>query len=597
MLVIWLTGGLHVYAANISLAPISGTYKVGSTISIVISLTNNQDTINAVSAGLSFSNDTLELTSLSKDGSVMTLWAEDPTYSNVTGKVSFEGGVTNPGFSNSQGKILTLTFKVKKEGQGLVTISSGSVLANDGDATNVLGTLGAAAFILSSSGQDPVLVTTKPTRVAESSAAGTQGAQTSVSTSAQSKEVPAPVISSASYPDNTKWYSSRDAVFSWNLPPSVTVVRTVYGQREKSVPTKVYTPPISSRSFSVDGDGVMYMHVQFQVGDNRGAITSYKFQIDSQSPQITKLSFVDDPSIASTSQALFINAEDRLSGVDHLTISIDEGPETIYPIDDKSVYILQKQTPGKHTVTVGAVDLAGNTSKRTLDYTIKSILTPTIIGHTENVVSGDKVSISGITYASTTVEAILTRIGEVGPFGFSLVDTQVHKDSNYKETQTTESDGKGVFSIMWSTSVPSGIYEIKLRAIDDTGVSSNYTDGKVIVVKSMALVRFATFISGWLSLILITLFAIVASAATFWYSILQFSHFRRRVRRTMQEAEEALRANVEAICKDTEDFHVTLVKAQKKRELTKEEQFMLRKFKKRLDSIESEVEDKLESIR
>jgi hypothetical protein len=64
----------------------------------------------------------------------------------------------------------------------------------------------------------------------------------------------------------------------------------------------------------------------------------------------------------------------------------------------------------------------------------------------------------------------------------------------------------------------------------------------------------------------------------------------------MQEAEDALHANIQALCKDTEDFHVSLVRAQKKRELTKEEQIMLRRFKKRLDSIETEVEDKLESI-
>jgi predicted nucleic acid-binding protein len=57
-----------------------------------------------------------------------------------------------------------------------------------------------------------------------------------------------------------------------------------------------------------------------------------------------------------------------------------------------------------------------------------------------------------------------------------------------------------------------------------------------------------------------------------------------------------LRSNVLALRRDTEEFHNLLVKAEKKRELTKEESSILKKFKKRLDVTEKEIEKKLEQI-
>jgi transcription initiation factor TFIIIB Brf1 subunit/transcription initiation factor TFIIB len=82
--------------------------------------------------------------------------------------------------------------------------------------------------------------------------------------------------------------------------------------------------------------------------------------------------------------------------------------------------------------------------------------------------------------------------------------------------------------------------------------------------------------------------------ATLWYSFVQFNRFRRRVKRNLKEAENTLRVNVSALRRDIEEFHDVLVKAERKRELTKEEQAILKKFKKRLEITEKEIEKKLE---
>jgi biopolymer transport protein ExbB/TolQ len=117
-----------------------------------------------------------------------------------------------------------------------------------------------------------------------------------------------------------------------------------------------------------------------------------------------------------------------------------------------------------------------------------------------------------------------------------------------------------------------------------------------VVVDHVVLVRLGIFVMNWLSVILIFILVSVTIVATFWYSIIQFSRFRRKVRRTITEVESTLKTNVGALKRDTEEFHTLLVKAEKKRELTKEEQTILKKFKKRLEITEKEIDKKLEQI-
>lgn len=543
-----------VYAANIILSPTSASYGVGTTFSVTVSISNNSEAINGVSGIVSFSSDSLELTSISKSGSIIAMWAEEPTFSNATGRASFEGVIFNPGFSGSQGKVLTLNFKVKKAGTGIVQLLSGSVLANDGNATNVLGTLGEASFSLS----------------------GAQVKDTTVTTT--SSYASKPVVTSSSYPDNTKWYKSHEASFEWVVPSSVTAVRTLYNETENSTPNKVYDPPINNRSFTVDGNGVMYMHVQFRSGGAWGTVSSYKFQVDSDAPESIKASFPDGTVTSNPTPAILVIAQDSLSGIDRITMSIDGSDPISYVVDPSNLYRLPKQLSGKHTVVVSALDKAGNTSSITLDYTIQAITIPVITEYTKNVELGGTLRIIGTTYPETIVEITLT-----------------DKDGK-SEIETTTADSNGIFSLSWSKKTGTGIYEMKARSINQKGAMSDHTEEKTIVIENIPLIRFGIFIMNWLSLILILIIAIVATIATFWFSFIQFGRFRRKVRRTMLEAEHTLKVNVQALRRDTEEFHTLLVKVERKRKLTKEEQTMLKKFKKRLDIVEKEIEEKLEAI-
>ena len=146
---LFIVGGVQsIYAANIIISPANISTRVGQTFTIDILVNDNKDAINAASALLSFPSDVLSITSVSKSGSFINLWAEEPTYSNIAGTASFEGVALNPGFSGATGKAITITFKAKQAGNVSILLKSGSVLANDGNATNVLGTLSGAFVVI-----------------------------------------------------------------------------------------------------------------------------------------------------------------------------------------------------------------------------------------------------------------------------------------------------------------------------------------------------------------------------------------------------------------------------------------------------------------
>ena len=521
-------------AANLVISPSSVSTKVGKSFSVDVLVNNNIDAINAASAVISFPADALKIVSVSKKDSFITLWAEEPVFSNEKGTLSLEGVALNPGFNKASGKVLTINFKALQAGNVSVAVKSGSVLANDGNATDVLKTTGSAFIYVNE--EDTVKEITPV------------------------KEIVSPTITSSTHPDSTLWYGRREASFEWKLPEGVTAVKTLYSDKETDVPTKVYDPAISNRSFTADADGIMYMIVQFKTSAGWSGITRYKFQIDTAPPESLKASFPDGVVTTNQTPAISVFAEDKLSGMGKVTMSVDNAPPIEYTADPTNLYRLPKQSSGNHTVVINAIDNAGNISTVSLDYTIQTITPPVITEYTKKVDFNTTFKIVGQTYPNSTVEVALTdRDGVVS-------------------TSRVQSNESGVFTLLWNKNIESGVYEMRARVLDGRNSVSDYTETRVIIVEKMLLLRIGIFVMNWLSVVLIVLIAALAISMTLWYSVVQFARFRRRVRRNLSEVENTLRVNVQALRRDTEEFHDILVKAERKRELTKEEQAILNFF-------------------
>jgi hypothetical protein len=91
--------------------------------------------INVISASIRVPVTELSVESLSKEGSIITLWSEEPSYTD--GVVHFSGGVvTESGFSGS-GKVLSLGVRPLIPGEVTIYFDEVHMLAHDGTGSEV----------------------------------------------------------------------------------------------------------------------------------------------------------------------------------------------------------------------------------------------------------------------------------------------------------------------------------------------------------------------------------------------------------------------------------------------------------------------------
>src|SRR3989344_3274615 len=84
---------------SLYLAPSSGNISVGQSFLLVLRVNTGGTAINAAEGSIVFDPAKLSVSSVSKSGSIFTIWAEEPKFSNAEGTVEFAGGVPNPGYS------------------------------------------------------------------------------------------------------------------------------------------------------------------------------------------------------------------------------------------------------------------------------------------------------------------------------------------------------------------------------------------------------------------------------------------------------------------------------------------------------------------
>ncbi|MBX4200200.1 hypothetical protein KW790_01955 [Candidatus Parcubacteria bacterium] len=134
---------LYIHAATLSIAPASGTVEVGDRLTLRV-VVSSATPINAISGLLLLPTDIFSVDSVSKAGSLLNFWVTEPGFTEV-GELHFEG-VTLGGYSGGTANVITVILHAIKTGQGTVSFKSGSILANDGQGTDVTDSLGSATF-------------------------------------------------------------------------------------------------------------------------------------------------------------------------------------------------------------------------------------------------------------------------------------------------------------------------------------------------------------------------------------------------------------------------------------------------------------------
>lgn len=325
-------------AASVYLSPSLGTYAVGSSFTMGVYVTSADQAMNAASGVVSFPKDKLEVVSLNKSGSVFNFWVQEPSYSNADGNVRYEGVVLNPGFRGTAKRILSITFRVKAVGTARLAFSQASVLANDGQGTNILTGQSSASLVLTASPPP-----------------GEQAPQAARPTG------PAPALTSATHPNEDTWYDDPSPVFNWKLPPGVTGVSVVLDQSPSTVPGPASDGLFDSYIFRDVADGTWYAHVRFQTSEGWGAAAHRRVKVDTHSPSRILISQAkDDPVWKQGGAAFSLDASDETSGIDYYRIFIDGQSPVVWRDDGSHTFLAEHLEAGSHSLRVSAFDRAGN---------------------------------------------------------------------------------------------------------------------------------------------------------------------------------------------------------------------------------------------
>jgi len=213
-----------IYAADFDVIPSTGTFGVTQEFSVNIKIDSGGDSINAAQAKIQFSSNTLQVKSISKDGSIFNFWLQEPEFSNDTGIIEFIGG-TPSGVSGGSLQALKINFIAKGVGSSDFSFLDAAITASDGSGTNILSSSNGASFLVSSSASVP--------RVEPGQDVPTQPVP--VATPIQIKRTPieaiglpgAPKIEIPLYPNPEDWYNLISQFHvSWSLPLDVSDVAT-----------------------------------------------------------------------------------------------------------------------------------------------------------------------------------------------------------------------------------------------------------------------------------------------------------------------------------------------------------------------------------
>jgi hypothetical protein len=334
-------------AARLVLVPASGSYVAGAIIPVSIFVSSADQSMNAASGVLSFPTELLEVVSVSKTGSIVNLWVQEPSFSNAQGTVRFEGIVLNPGFRGANGRILTVNLRAKAAGTAVLQYASAEVLANDGVGSSILtGTAGARITITTPIEEQP--------------------SQTPPPVGEPRGETPdAPVIGSPTHPNEDAWYAEHSPQFTWTLPDTVSAVRTLVDESSDTQPSVVYSPPITEKSVLDLEDGEWYFHLQARNAAGWGEVAHYRVRIDTVPPEISVTEntrrFRTDPTAS-----FVIDASDARSGINSILVSVDDGAFITWEVGRP--FETPELPAGRHQLTVRAEDGAGNTAETLVDF-------------------------------------------------------------------------------------------------------------------------------------------------------------------------------------------------------------------------------------
>jgi hypothetical protein len=427
-------------AASLYLTSSSNNVTVGSLVTVNLLVNTQGKNINNAEATLQFSNDLLDI--ISVKGALFSLWVESPSFSNGSGRISFNGGIPDPGYNGSS-KILTIVAKAKKAGIASFLFGDAAVRENDGLGTDILTGQSPVSFSITDPAdlekpKSPDIKPVAPVKVPDL----TNGAGQAVA------------INSVTYSDPGSWYAVKDGNINWKLPAQASSVQTLIDHNPYSTPSVKYDSPILTKNISNLDDGIWYFHLRYLLNNKWSETSHYKIQIDSTPPD--NFSVLPEKS-NNCVIGLKLSAVDAVSGVDYYNIVIDNQPAIKVLASDASNIIPWPQlTPGIHQIVASVFDKAGNKTELITEVNIDKLIAPTLSSLPDIIIAGEKITVSA--------ESVYTNAQ------FKLI---IKSESGESKTFDITSDNSGKLFFESEPLSVGGNYQLSIYAIGCNEVNNS----------------------------------------------------------------------------------------------------------------------------
>ena len=544
------------YAATLKLSPETGVYTVGGIFTANILVNTAGKPINAAEGSLTYNPRELQVLSLSKNNSIFNLWTIEPSFSNSTGKITFGGGSPS-GYTGGGGVVVSMTFKILAAGTPKVTFSTGSVLAADGQGTNVLSGMSGGAYTTSAKSDAPI-----PEYVAP--------ANTPL----------APRIVSSTHPDPDKWYTETTAKLSWSVPSGITSIRTLFDTNKGTIPTIVHDASFANTEIK-DVKGVSYFHIQFKNADGWGRVSQYRLAVDNAKPESFDIT-LDTTATSGPKKRLIFNAKDSGSGIASYVVQIDGGEKTPWvDSNKKSIYELPVLPPGDHAVIVEAIDFAQNKIISSFSFIIEAFEAPVFTDYPSEIQQNIIPVIKGTTRKDAKV---FVKIGLIGA-----------TDANNNGEHEVRADANGMFTFVPDARLALGVYEVTARAVDAMGSESRVSDTIRIAVQESNLKRVGGTAVNILSVVVPLIALLVLLALVVIYGIHHARKLRARLRKEVTEAERSLAHEFESIVNDLHT-HVENLKEAKQGKTTRAESALLTAIADEIETAKGRVAKEIQDV-
>lgn len=126
--------------ANLKLNPVTTSTNVNQSFTVAIRVSSPNTSISSVQAYLTFPNNLLEVSSISKTGTIASIFVEEPAFNNSSGTIKMTADIASPGFRGSDGLVVTVTFKAKAAGTANVGYTTESAVYGTSGTNSILGT-------------------------------------------------------------------------------------------------------------------------------------------------------------------------------------------------------------------------------------------------------------------------------------------------------------------------------------------------------------------------------------------------------------------------------------------------------------------------